>query len=217
MYSSSQGSSDFDLNFSLFGIPIQVKPWFWLSAILLGLPQAQEAGDWLPLATWVGVVFISLLVHELGHAFAGRALGNRPFIVLTFMGGGAYSSQEFGWRQVFVTAAGPLAGGALFLLCLVLRIQGIIPDSVTVQQLLMVNLFWTIFNLLPVYPLDGGQIMQGTTQALLPRWSIMLTHSISVVVAALVAIFGLMSGAPFLTIFFAMFCLLNIQILQANR
>lgn len=217
MFSSSQGSSDFDLNFNLFGIPVQVKPWFWLSAILLGLPQAQEAGDWLPLATWVGVVFISLLIHELGHAFAGRALGHRPFIVLTFMGGAAVSSQEFGWRQVFVTAAGPAAGFSLFLLIHVLWSRGVLPTSVTVQQFWMVNLFWTVFNLLPVFPLDGGQMMQGTTQAIVPRWSMMLTHSISVVVAALVAIFGLMSGAIFLTVFFAMFCLLNIQILQGNR
>lgn len=217
MYSSSQGSSDFDLNFSLFGIPIQVKPWFWLSTLLLGLPQAQEAGDWLPLATWVGVVFISLLVHELGHAFAARALRHRPAIVLTFMGGAASFGQEFGWRQVFVTAAGPAASFSLFLLIHLLWVNGFVPTSVTVEQFRMVNLFWLIFNLLPVFPLDGGQMMQGTTQAIMPRWSIMVTHSVSVVVAALVAIFGLMSGAVFLTVFFAMFCLLNIQILQGNR
>ena len=217
MYSPSPGSSDFDVNFRLFGFPVQVTPWFWLSAVFLGLPQAQRSGDWLPLATWVGVVFISLLVHELGHAFAGRALGHRPFIVLTFMGGAAYSGQEFGWRQVFVTAAGPAAGFALFLLCHFLWFNGYLPTSVTVQQFWMVNLFWTIFNLLPVYPLDGGQMMQGATQALVPRWSIVVTHSVSAVVAALVAIYGMTSGAPFLMVFFAMFCLLNIQILQGNR
>ena len=217
MYSPSPGSSDFDLNFRLFGFPIQVTPWFWLSTLLLGLPWAQQAQDWLPLATWVGVVFISLLFHELGHAFAGRALGHRPFIVLTFMGGAAYSTREFGWRQVFVTAAGPAASFSLFLLCHFLWSNGYLPNSVTIQQLWIANLFWTIFNLLPIYPLDGGQMLQGATQALVPRSSIVLTHTIGALGGALVAIYGMTSGSLFLTVFFAMFCMLNIQILQSSR
>jgi len=217
----SPGSSDFDLNFRLLGFPIQVSPSFWLMAIILGWRYVARSGGlaegWFPLATWVGVVFISLLVHELGHALAGRWLGHRPFIHLSFFGGAAYSGVEFGWRQVFVVAAGPAAGWSLYLLCRYLVLSGYLPLSETVLQFLEVNFFWTIFNLMPVYPLDGGQILQGLTQATVPRWSISITHTIGAIAAALLAIYGFRVGAPLMTVMFGLFCMQNIQILQGRQ
>lgn len=214
----SSGSSDFDLRFNLFGIPVQVTPMFWLMAVILGLPYLQEAGP-LALITWVGVVFISILVHELGHALAARSVGHSPAIQLTYFGGLAYF-QQFRltpWRLVYISAAGPAAGYALYLLCYNLAIYGYIPVSMTVQQLVTVNFYWTIFNLLPVYPLDGGQILLGLTQALLPRFSPQITHGLGAIVAAIIAIFAFRSGDIFLVVMFAMFAMLNIQMLQSRR
>lgn len=218
---STPGSSDFDLNFRLLGFPIQVSPSFWLSSVLLGWPIMQASGGgpegFLTLATWVGVVFISILVHELGHALAARSLGYRPYIHLYFMGGAAFSEIKFGWRQFYVAAAGPLAGFLLFALCYFLVLFRILPDSQTIQFFFWINLVWTIFNLFPIYPLDGGQMLQGFTQAVVPRWSISITHTIGALGGALGAIYFFTQKNLYMAVMLGLLCMTNIEILQANR
>jgi Zn-dependent protease len=104
------------LHFELFGFPVRVHPYFWLITLLLGLngqstPPAQ-------LVIWAAVLFVSILVHELGHAFMQRHFGGRPWITLYAMGGLA-SCDDCDRRtlsQVLISLAGPVAG---FLLALV--------------------------------------------------------------------------------------------------
>ena len=73
----------YDLRFILFGFPIRVSPLFWLIAILLG----SSSGDPLQILIWVLVVFVSIVVHELGHALAFRRYGLASQIILHFSGG----------------------------------------------------------------------------------------------------------------------------------
>lgn len=105
-----------DLHFKLFGFPVRIHPYFWLIAVLLGLrgsstPPAQ-------LMTWIATLLVSLLVHELGHAFMQRHFGGRPWITLYAMGGlAACDDCDRSTRsQVLISLAGPVAG---FLLALV--------------------------------------------------------------------------------------------------
>ena len=62
-----------DLNFQLFGIPVRVHPLFWLIAVLLGISGDPQPAEIL---LWVVAVFVSILVHELGHALTMRAFGH---------------------------------------------------------------------------------------------------------------------------------------------
>ncbi|MBK6647729.1 MAG: hypothetical protein IPG44_18635 [Anaerolineales bacterium] len=62
----------FDLQFSIAGIPVRVHPLFWVIALLLG----SNSGHSLMVVVWIIVVFISILIHELGHAFAFRRYGH---------------------------------------------------------------------------------------------------------------------------------------------
>ena len=75
-------TSRYDLRFSIAGIPVRVHPLFWLIALLLG-----SSGDLLQIVIWIFVVFVSIVVHELGHAFALRWYGLRSQILLHFSGG----------------------------------------------------------------------------------------------------------------------------------
>jgi Zn-dependent protease len=104
----------YDLNFTLAGIPVRVHPLFWLIAILFGLNSNTLIG----LVIWVVVVFISILIHELGHSMAMRMYGQESFIVLHMMGGLAVP-QSSRWRarggdestqQIVISLAGPIAG-----------------------------------------------------------------------------------------------------------
>lgn len=107
----------FDLRFSIAGIPVRVHPLFWLIAILLG----SGSNNLLMILVWIVVVFISILVHELGHAFAFRRFGQPSNILLHFSGGltipesmpwgGGYATVSLTPNQhIFVSLAGPFAG-----------------------------------------------------------------------------------------------------------
>ena len=77
-----------DWRFELLGIRVRVSVWFWLAAALLGwnVCQAYSQGDQRTLlqmlVIWIGVVFVSILVHEFGHALAYRAFGQGAHVVL---------------------------------------------------------------------------------------------------------------------------------------
>ena len=179
----------FDVNFTVAGTPVRVHPLFWLLAAFLG----SASGDILQILVWVIVVFVSILVHEIGHALAFRRYGLDSHIVLHFAGGLTIpDSTPFGmsWanvqptprQQIVISLAGPFAG--FFLAILVIAsviflggsvsfsfLFGIIPIPqlaafpiqnnlirLYIIMMLWVNVFWGLINLLPVYPLDGGQV-----------------------------------------------------------
>ncbi len=172
------------LRFTLFRIPIVIEPWFWLTAFLIsGGFQAKSREGLTRLLIVASIIFISILVHELGHALTSRKLtGKNPSIKLWAMGGLAYPNTSLTRKQSFwVTWAGPLAGFALFILtcavCLVLygpsggvsviqfhlskgtSISSNAPPAIiAIGAIIWINFWWSIINLLPVHPLDGGQI-----------------------------------------------------------
>lgn len=116
----------YDLNFTLARIPVRVHPLFWLIAILFGL----SSSSFVQIIIWVVVVFISILIHELGHSMAMRMYGQDSFIVLHMMGGLAVP-QSSRWsrrngddstQQIVISLAGPLAGFLLAGLVIILVI-----------------------------------------------------------------------------------------------
>jgi Zn-dependent protease len=152
------------LKFSLFGFPVQVQPWFWLIAFWFGGGlQMLDTKDWLPVLEWMIAIFGSLMIHELGHAFAVRRYGGWPVILIHTLGGTTFYRNQFERPQrLVISAAGPvfsllLAGAAaagVYLLP--------VPDFLKelTRMALWINCVWTAFNLLPVMPMDGGQILR---------------------------------------------------------
>jgi stage IV sporulation protein FB len=130
----------YDLRFSIAGIPVSVHPLFWMIALLLG-----STGDVLLIPIWILVIFVSILIHELGHALAFRRYGQRSQIVLHFAGGltipepvawgGRYASVALSPnQQIVVSLAGPVAG--FLLAALVLAIVIFAGGSVVTTWLL---------------------------------------------------------------------------------
>jgi stage IV sporulation protein FB len=101
-----------DLHFRLFGVPVRVSPFFWVTTVIMGLGTRAEGTPPAQLLIWVGVVLVSILVHELGHAFLQRRFGGRPWIVLHGIGGLAICDDcDRGPRsQILISLAGPAAG-----------------------------------------------------------------------------------------------------------
>lgn len=101
------------LRFRLFGFPVEIQIGFWILALIIGLRPGRP---WTDAAMWLGIIFVSILVHELGHAFAARAYGQSPSIVLHMLGGVTSwsATTDLGKkRRILVTLAGPGAGFAL--------------------------------------------------------------------------------------------------------
>ena len=151
------------------------------------------------------VLFGSILVHELGHALVGQRLGLRPQrIVLHGFGGLCQYGRTPGPRQgVFASAAGPAAGLALGLVAALLQwVAGpVLPDGAvwTLGWLVWVNVFWSLFNLLPMYPLDGGHVLRHALGLRLPEaraWRI--TRIVGLTVAGLTVLASVRLGMWFL-------------------
>ncbi len=205
------------IKFSIFGIPTTVHWFFWILSLFVGGGMYAQGRDaTIALLVHVAVIFVSIMVHELGHALVGRKFGAYPSIGLHGMGGVTHlpGSGFFTRRQhIMVIAAGPLAGLALGLLCLVAR--DAMRDGAFAPPLLLrfvafgvfVNFAWTFFNVLPIQPMDGGQILR---EVLGPK-RFRLTCIIGGVTACVVPSFAFTSGWIFMTILLGYFAFLNFQ------
>jgi stage IV sporulation protein FB len=100
----------YDLRWRMGGIDIRVHPMFWLISAIMGWSSIQLGFEYLLL--WVACVFVSILIHELGHVMMGRAFGYQGHIVLYGFGGLAIGSNAMSnrWQRILVAFAGPLAG-----------------------------------------------------------------------------------------------------------
>ncbi len=213
----------YDINFSLFGIPIRVHPLFWAVSAVMGW----SAGNFKMTLMWVACVFVSILIHELGHALTAKSYGWPPSIVLYAFGGYASYFPSWGnttWRRIHVLLAGPGAGfvffGLLFGLQVLLSERGVtlaITARQVIRDLIYFNLVWGLFNLLPVYPLDGGQISHAFLSHWSPRSGGDLALQVSLVLAVAVAAFGLWSQQMYLGLLFGSLAFGNFQMLQGPR
>ncbi len=207
------------IQFSLFKIPIRVELWFWLTlAFIGGVTRVREKEQFFLLLLFLIAGFISILVHELGHALTAKAFGKRVEIVLQAFGG--YAAYSGGapldrTRTFLVTAAGPalqiVLGAVVYLFAQ--SLPGMSPQATHfVKVLYAISFIWAILNLLPVLPLDGGRLLQ----TILGPSRIKLTLLISIAVAIGVGVlYFMMTNSILLPIFMGMFAYQAFQELKA--
>ena len=228
--------TQYDINFSLAGVPVRVHPLFWLITVLLVATRDTKPVDVL---IWTVAVFISILVHEFGHAVLIRYYGWRPRIILYSFGGlAAYEpTWHRTWPQVAISFAGPAAGFILAgLVVLAIRLAGHevrlelenpfpLPlrfegfRSINLNQfvgdMLFVNIFWGFINLLPIYPLDGGRISQEVLNHFNPANGVRQSLMISMFAAGGMAVVMYAKlGDLWAALFFVYFAVINYQVLQ---
>lgn len=184
-------------------------------------------GDPRLVVIWIGCVFVSILVHEMGHALTARFFGWPPDVLLYHFGGLAMYHPTWGYttsRSILISFAGPAAGFLLYGLTLVveyLLIQtGTAPGiywMVALFMLAQINLWWGLINLLPVLPLDGGQICRDTCTALRLKRGHDVALKIGIVVGAGVAIYALAHKEMYIGLLFGFLAFQNWQSLQNYR
>ena len=238
----------YDLNFSVAGIPVRVHPLFWVISFLFGF----SANNLLYTFVWVLAIFLSVLVHGLGHAFAFRRYGLRSSIVLHFAGG-LTVPESVSWgstwanvalsprEEIVVSLAGPFSG---FLLATLL-VGGVVVSggSVAVDWLLgfiplpavtslpfggafvtlllailvSVNVFWGLINLVPVYPLDGGNVARYALLQHDPYDGVRKSLWLSVVAGGVMAFVGLVFlRSMYMALLFGFLAFQSYQSLQSR-
>lgn len=201
--------------FSIGDIPVSVSPWylllfaFWLH------------GDIVGGLIWAGVVTVSILVHELGHALVARYFRLQPKILLWGLGGLCFHDRaERDRHDALIIAAGPGAGlllGALtFVVALVLPPTSFRGMQV-VQLMLYVNIIWSFVNLLPLWPLDGGQLFRlGLLQFVKPALADKITHGVSLPLLVIGAVLALHWQSIFLGLLVAFGIWQNVRALRGD-
>ncbi len=234
--------TQFDINFSILGVPVRVHPLFFLGVLLFGGIKNLANPTWL--AIFGVTLFLSVLGHELGHVMAFGYYGIRSRVVLMLFGGlaipdsgmgsgiwsnfGGYTNNRRntqGWGQVVISGAGPAAN---FVMALVVAIaanlagisvtfhlnQGLEVWSVVtnnaalgnlvlfIMAMLYVNTYLGLLNLLPIIPMDGGQISRALFVMADPWRGLNNSLWLSCITGGAMAVWMLTQGDQFLAIWF---------------
>lgn len=205
------------LQFRLLGFPVTIEPFFWVNmALIFGAISADSPEAIGALVVQMASGFVSILIHELGHALTMRRLGDqRVDIVLHGFGGFARGSRHLDrWQSLTVSAAGPALQFASGVAVSVWIYPALADQFNAFGRLFLasfanVSRLWALLNLLPILPLDGGHICRsllGTNAAL----------RISAGLAGLVALYLLLGGSLIGALLLGMLAYQNWRTLKGN-
>ncbi len=244
MFLAEPQTTKMDVHFRIGKIPVRVHPLFWALSIVLGMLAISSSGAdfFVGVALWTAAIFISILVHELGHALVAKAYGWPPRIVLYSMGGLAIYSPTGKSRRagIAIDFAGPGAGfvlGAAILGVVLATGHSVVLPGLGVTLgsgtpfaagggrlelftmfMLYVNIFWGLLNLLPIQPLDGGHIARAILEKYRPHDGWALALKVGIATGAGIAVLGLVVwDSVFLAAMFGMLAYNNWQQHQQLR
>lgn len=209
--------------FTVFGVPVRFHFTFLLLAaflLFIGFESPQSA---LSDVIFVGALFASVLLHELGHAVVAKRNNVRTIEIVMFPIGGVARLERIprAREELWIALAGPMVnlviGGGILLG--VWMIRGTPPadvetlasptDANLTERIGLGNLILALFNLLPAFPMDGGRILR----SILAIWrteeeATQIASRAGRTLAVALGLYGLLQ-AQFMLIFIAFFVYLG--------
>ena len=150
--------------FTFKGSPVYIKIWFLLLFA------------WLS-PSMVVAIFLSVLVHELAHAFAAVRLGYtvRQIYIDLFYGAAEIDLEYCPEKDsIKIIAAGPISNLLLALVSISFaafsaQLGGWFAGTAFMAEMIYINFALFAFNLLPIYPMDGGKILRSALMMKMPK------------------------------------------------
>ena len=223
-------------HFQIFDVPVRVTLWFW--AVILVVGGEQGPG---PMAAWLSTCFVSILLHEMGHVYAFRLFREPAEVVLYHWGGLTVPGRGLHRTlpRLVVALAGPFTGfcvaGATVLAAvrsgavvqigfqMFLPVVRVLPRTpayslwyVLLNDLLWVNFYWGLMNLLPVHPLDGGQAARAIFEQADPANGTRKALILSAVVAGALACLALAAHSLYIVLMFTILAVSSLQLLDGG-
>lgn len=153
---------------NIFGIPVYMEPMFLAFMALIFFLYSGDSVNVPRTGLLCFIIFISILVHELGHALVSKMVGCDSIrIALVMFGGYATHSPTTRGKSLVISLAGPAFGFTLGIAALAFYYLGAPRFEIgrkdatifVLETLILINFFWSFFNLIPIHPLDGGQAL----------------------------------------------------------
>ena len=206
------------MELKLGSIPLRIQGSFFIMTLMLGFSE----GEPVKLALWMAIVLVSVVIHELGHALMGKAFGLEPSIVLhgmggltSFNGGRAELSTA---RSIAISVAGPFAGFLFASVVYLAQRAGLHPVHPiarhAVWMLYIVNVVWGIFNLLPMLPLDGGNVLRAGARAITKDHGEKIARVVSILIAGSIALLSIWMKQWWVLYLGVLFAFQNVQALR---
>lgn len=194
------------MNIKLFnfqGTPIYISIWFLLLFLIIE-----------PILV-IGL-FISVLVHELAHALIAKQKGYRvDKIIINILYGGTYYSQDIHDKDdIPITLAGPISN---FILVLLFFILYVLTNNEYMFTIFGLNLILFVFNILPIYPMDGGQVLRTYLKMRNIKTYKKISGIISLIISILILILSIIYSQILiivLSIYFIVISLLDFKIFK---
>jgi Zn-dependent protease len=201
--------------FDFVGSPVELSIWFFLLFL------------WLPVS-WVVAIFGSVLIHELAHAYVANKRGWQVYgIKIDLFTGSAAVDTNIPERDAIpVVAAGPISNLLLAILCIPLyMVFGETSPLLGnfLNTLFVVNLFMFVFNILPIYPMDGGRLLKdflflkmGSNRRLAKK----IAGGVSLVFSIALLIYSLLTFSVIMILFSALFiyyALIELEIVDPQK
>lgn len=197
------------LQFRLFGIPISVHVTFLFIAVL-GMSTYRG----VDIAIWTAAAFVSILLHEMGHALTARAFGAVGVEVTLYGLGGvtrySHGSEMSNGRSFVISAAGSTAGivvgGTVLLLGRNGVFNGASPEMVVfLNSFVFTALVWGVLNWVPIVPLDGGHMVRHLVGMVNEPKAPLISQIVTWISVAIIVPWALLNGYQFAAIIVVMF------------
>ena len=182
--------------FDFMGTPVYLKHWFFALLIFVNFDVSIFIS-----------AFIAILIHELAHTYVAKKFNHSvDHVFLSLFAGGAIINTTYSsYRDtILIVGAGPVSNLILALLSFPFHN---IPFMATFFN---VNIILFIFNMLPIFPMDGGRISKAICQSLTkPSLGRKINGVIGIICSLLLVIFAMYSAWYIMAIFAVFFIYLN--------
>lgn len=184
--------------FNFQGTPVYLSIWFFLLFLIFSVDVT------------IGL-FFSVLLHEIGHAWMASRKGYNVYSITVDMlsGAAAIDSNMHDRDSIPITAAGPITTLILSLTSYLLYL--VYPNSF-LDSMFTINLYLFIFNVLPIYPMDGGQIVRSYANLSKNRYKARrLASNVSVLFSVALIVYSIITFNFILAIFGGYFTYLSLK------